>query len=399
MRSIFIHKTEILSLYLFAFLIPLNPKWYGFGLIAIALETIWKFKVYDRISKEKFKLLKSPLFFLFVFFMLHFIGLIYTSNMDFALSDIGMKSTFVLLPLYFYFLRPRLDLTRMFQYFVIGCVFSVVFFGAFSLAHFIEGGTLNIGVKFSLWMHRSYYATYLILAFNMVLIRRIEKNKISALNLVVLLLLICGVLITESKMSIIILLLSLLSLVIYYLKKNFGWIKVSLSLLILSVLTFFLINSVLTGNNRFSGAFNNLKDEKLDVSSTESTTARVFMWETSLELILENPLLGVGTGDIKDALRNRNYQKGYVGVADADFNSHNQFFNSWLALGILGLFSLLAVFVLLVLNAEKDKSLIVLYISGSLFLTFLTESFLETQAGIIPFAFLISALSLNQKSS
>jgi O-antigen ligase len=188
------------------------------------------------------------------------------------------------------------------------------------------------------------------------------------------------------------------SLGLYALKQKIGLLKFSFSLLLFALLSTLIVSLVLKGNNRFSGAVYHLQNqEKRDNTSIESTTARILLWETSIELIKEKPIFGFGTGDIKDVLRARNYEKGYTGVADADYNAHNQFLNSWIAIGVLGTLCLLLVFLTLFNQPNSAHLLFTRYTTIIFFFMFLTESFLEVQSGILPFAFLVSILSTIKK--
>lgn len=393
-----ISKGEIFSLYIFAFLIPLNPKWYGFALVFIVVESIFKLKKITKVPVNKILNFKNPFIWLFIFYIFHVIGLLSSSNLGFATMDLGMKSTFVLFPLYFTLVRPKLDLTKLFQFFFYGCLFSLMFYGCVGLVSYFHDGLFPMGSAFSFWMHRGYYVTYLVLAFTFLFTEVIREQKLTLINIGVLLLLISGTFFTESKMGILIILVNAFLLFFYFLKGKIGWLKSSFTLVIICLLTLFIVSKMLSGNNRFSGALYNLKIERINITSTESTTARILMWETAFDLIRDNIILGVGTGDVKDELQKLNYEKGYIGVADSNLNAHNQFLNSWVALGIFGLISLLGVFVTLCITKEFDNMLFVRFLSFSLLFVFLTESFLEVQAGIIPFAFLVSSIGLSTKT-
>jgi O-antigen ligase len=306
--------------------------------------------------------------------------------------DLGMKSSFVILPTYFLIFRPKLDLQKLFRFFLYGSIFSLVVYAAVVLIHYSKNGLILTGSDFCFWMHRGYYATYLTLAFTFLLLEVMRKNKLTIINALALILLFSGTLISESKAGILIIFINSFILIFYFLKVKFGWLKSTFIILTISLITLFSVSKLLDGNNRFSGALYNFNKENIDVTSLESTTARILMWETSIDLITDNVFTGVGTGDIKEELQSLNYEKGYTGVAEANLNAHNQFLNSWTALGLFGFISLISVFLTLLVPGDPNNIFFIRLLSLSFFLVFLTESFLEVQAGIIPFAFLICCI-------
>jgi len=103
---------------------------------------------------------------------------------------------------------------------------------------------------------------------------------------------------------------------------------------------------------------------------------------------------GVGTGDVSDALDKKNSELGNTGVAGKSLNSHNQFLNTAVQLGVFGLIPLLMLFLTSMRKAIRMFDVNFLMISILLASTMLFESFLETQAGIIPVTFLL--LMFNQ---
>ena len=112
-----------------------------------------------------------------------------------------------------------------------------------------------------------------------------------------------------------------------------------------------------------------------------------------MDEIKEHPIWGVGTGDIKDELYQRNLSNGYTGVAEMHLNAHNQFLNIYLAIGILGFLTLLLSFLKPFWRIRGEHQFVVRSLVVILFLSLLTESFFETQAGIVPGAFILSLIA------
>jgi len=392
-------KGEVISIYLFAFLIPLNPKWYGFGLILIVLESIIKYKKIEKLQINSLISLKNPFIWLVFFYLFHVIGLTNTENFQFANMDLGMKSTFIIFPVYFLLFRPKVNLQKLFKTFVWGCMFSLALYTIVLVFQYVKNDSILTGSDFSFWMHRGYYATYLLIAFTYIYRETIRTNKLKVTNVIILISLFSGTLISESKAGILIILINSFILTFYFFKIKLGWIKSTFFMVLLSLIAVFSLSKILEENNRFSGALYNFNKENIDVTSLESTTARILMWETSIDLITDNIFTGVGTGDIKEELQSLNYEKGYTGVAEANLNAHNQFLNSWTALGLFGFIALISVFLTLLISGDPKNIFFIRLLSLSFFLVFLTESFLEVQAGIIPFAFFISCIGQSKAAN
>ena len=150
---------------------------------------------------------------------------------------------------------------------------------------------------------------------------------------------------------------------------------------------------------RFNVMVNSVFTSSSDKS--DSNNIRLTVWSLSIDLIIENPILGVGTGDIKHAIKNRSLILGYEEIAEKNFNSHNQFLNSGVALGIPALLILLGVFVsaFAFIFKFRESSFVFGLILFSLFLFMLTESGFERQAGIVPFTFLICLIGFRRFDS
>ena len=118
-------------------------------------------------------------------------------------------------------------------------------------------------------------------------------------------------------------------------------------------------------------------------------SSRILTWDCSLNLIYDSGLVGLGINNTTDFL-NECY-RGKVGANSVQtvehYNSHNQFFETTLGMGFLGLILLLLIYYKVLIVGLKQKNyLIISYFVIILFFG-ATESFLIRQWGLIFFSF------------
>jgi len=120
------------------------------------------------------------------------------------------------------------------------------------------------------------------------------------------------------------------------------------------------------------------------------TSFRKAKWEACIKLLKENWLRGYGTGDIQNQLNNQYLKDKHPQILN--FNAHNQYFQTWLGLGITGLLLLL---VCLVSPLSFGEFRVFHHIAIVLIFSvcIITESMLQTQKGVFFFAFLFSLLA------
>jgi hypothetical protein len=124
---------------------------------------------------------------------------------------------------------------------------------------------------------------------------------------------------------------------------------------------------------------------------------RYIYWKTSIELIKQNPIIGVGTGDLNTAF-NDHYDKYYKDLEKKyRWRSHNQYLSITVAFGILGFIWFL--FALFYPMIKKRKTFNYLFITFFIIfiLSMLTEDTIETQAGVTFFAFFNSLFLFAQE--
>lgn len=348
--------------------------------------------------------LRSVYLWMVLFFLAHIVGLIFTANYAFAFMDIGMKLSFLLFPVFFAFSSADFksgSAIRIFSWSLVLTAIMCCIYSGYRFLFFESSAPLTYFTEsyFSFQMHRSYFATYLVIGVLYFIRQALWERESRLLNILLGLFLLMATFLTFSKAGILIVLLTLFILVIV-------WIIQRRKLLIGIVSLAFLVGGLglAIRSSYFAERFQHMFEQfssskKMDVTSVESNDARVLMWETATELFLENPAVGAGTGDVKDVLQERNFRKGYTGVAEKNLNAHNQFLNTGVQLGLLGLLPLLAMLFVPAFQALKKRKLLVFLSLLTLILTMLSESFLETQAGIMPVALLLCLLGNLKRES
>ncbi len=290
-----------------------------------------------------------------------------------------------------------------------GCF--VASFACFSKAIYLfytMGSNNFFYTDFSLFLHPSYFALYLNLAiialffwnFNSETTGFLKINKV--LNYFLILIFAVTIILLSSKMGVLSLLVSyvLSYAYLFFYKKKF--VKTLAHFFVFSVIMYFSYLYIIK-KTRFSSLHNitesvqfkkinssetdSLARNSIDYATTESSQVRYLVWHESVELIKKNWLYGVGTGDIKDILLERYKEKKMWWTYEKKMNSHNQFLQSWGALGIPGIFLLLGGFVVAFYHSIKRRKFIYSGLLLLLILNFMVESMLETQAGVIFFAF------------
>ena len=123
--------------------------------------------------------------------------------------------------------------------------------------------------------------------------------------------------------------------------------------------------------------------------------ARVGIFQSTLEVVKQRPLTGLGVGDYEAALHDQ-YADDEQTFAGKDFNAHNQYAETLLAVGVIGLLLLLVYLLLPLVCAIGRKSVFwqVLFFMGVIMFNLLFESMLERQMGLLFIGFFIAVMIL-----
>ena len=359
-------------------------------------------------NKESFTLKKLfsdvKKWFIFYYILL-LLGMLWTDNTAFGFSKLENKLSFLLLPLLFSLSNFSITRNKLIQVFIFSLSFSLIINYGIVLYEtvFLNQRTLYEGLinaNFSHLMHRSYYCYYLVVGCIILLNRFLKEDK-SWIDIVLFVFFSAAIFQTLAKSGILIYLILIPLFVIWKLIKRKQYAMIGICLLVLVSTITLLIqveNPVKTRFKMIPDAIEHFKSK--NTPSAESNTSRLLMWSTSIDVFKEAPFNGVGTGDYDDELTEKNRRYGNTGVVKHRYNSHNQYLNTMVQLGLLGLIVLMMIFLIGFKKALQEKDLVLLFTLMAFLLNFLFESFIESQAGIILFCLLpISLISLKIKAN
>lgn len=133
------------------------------------------------------------------------------------------------------------------------------------------------------------------------------------------------------------------------------------------------------------------------------TDARTYINRYNWQLYTQSPLVGYGVGDYHQRQVEHYNAENYEAGMHAEYNAHNQYIESLLSAGILGLLALL-LFVaspLQVLRTKGRTAFAIAVACGVVMLNLLFESMLERQMGLlfISFTYAYIALIMNKKEN
>lgn len=141
---------------------------------------------------------------------------------------------------------------------------------------------------------------------------------------------------------------------------------------------------------RIMVAYNNYSKDR-DANGS-SVFQRVEFIKASLGIIKDNPIIGVGTGDIADAFANYYEETNSKLLPENRFRSHNQYLAITVAFGVMGLIGFLFSMFYPFFSDKKNRNYLYFVFLFIMALSMLTEDTLETQIGVTLFAFFNSFL-------
>ena len=123
-------------------------------------------------------------------------------------------------------------------------------------------------------------------------------------------------------------------------------------------------------------------------------TERLELWRNAWFTIQKSPFIGVGNGDIDDALQISYAERESKLIKERRLRAHQSYLTFWLAFGLIGIVSFLWLQGYFLVQTLKNKNILALCFGLVALITFLFEDTLETQAGITFFSFFYALFSI-----
>jgi O-antigen ligase len=342
--------------------------------------------------------LKIALLFISVY-IIHIVGLIHSNNIHQAFFELEKKFSLLLFPISF-LLTPKLnqrEIKIILMSFVISCLLTVIYCFLIASYSFIIYGDYSIFYyhKFSgiVGMHANYLSIYLI--FSIAILVFINSKNILLTNhlekiffYIALIILTSAIILLSGRTQISLLFVGSSILMIYKLTKNnkFSSSIIKIVVLLSSLLIVIFFSPFI--KERFKSAINYNNEYSLDKKWGEGQM-RYLMWSSALELIKREPFMGVGTGDVQDELQKKYIENNFYSLTffkETRFNAHNQFLETTIGLGILGIILFILSIIFPLILSFKQKNILYGFFLIHFAISCLTESLLERQNGIVFFA-------------
>jgi O-antigen ligase len=388
-----------ISCLLFAFFLPVYPRIIPAIITLMAINWLISgiyLEKFPKILKEKWRFMTLSFASLYLLYLL---GMLYSSNLNYGWFDLEVKLSLFVFPVIFatsdlnIFTTSR---TRLLYWtFITGCVA-----GSFILLGHASTVNLRSGIpdpfyytNLAWYFHSSYLAMYYTFGVGISLYYLSDNFlkwpviKIIGLSFIILYLE-ALIFLLSSKAGLITLAAMQILFVVLLLFRKDGLTRTILVFSIM-VTVFFAFSMVFPfAFTRISKADSMISSSKtIQTNLEDGTVARVEIWKVSIGLIKQHFMFGVGTGDVKDVYMEAYQQKKLLPIIKKKLNAHNQYFQTFVTLGVIG-FSLLVLFLLLpgYLSLKKGNYLYTLFLL-IFAINILFESMLETQAGVVFYAF------------
>ena len=394
-------------LYLIAFFLPISQK-----ASTICIGVLLLASIFNAVKIKPY--LNLNLTFPALLYLIYCISLLYSTESQFI--HVEQKASLFLFPAIFTLVKfTKVEFKSALKFFVLGCLTSLIICELFALYNSFDTTSLTFNSKtddsvsfynslaedknlffsynFSFLHQTVYYAMYLVFAIVIMIHLKVFKNK-QFQNLVIFFM-ILGVFQILNKASF----LALFSISLWYcflFIKNKKKALITLIVLLITAITLFLINPRFQNFNKKIVVIDETsvleKDfKKIKNTSPRNHNFRVMLWQSSIEIILQNPIIGIGAGGSDKrlyevfAVKRQWYDKA------ERHNVHNQYLQILLDIGLVGFFFFVLCFFTFFKSLSGLKDTQLKFISTGfiiiLLINFIFESVFERYSGISFFCF------------
>jgi len=344
-----IQNTNSYLIVLFGFFLPLSVS-----IANIVLGLLLLLWLYEGNFSNKLKTLQNnPITYTFLaFFLIHVLGLLWTSNLEWGIH-ITTKEWKILV----FLILITITKKEHIKYYIISFLFAMSLSEIFSYGIWFEiiapfkSATIENPTPFMSHISYNPFLAFSVYLLGYFLLFGNEKNKTEKiLSLIFILTITTNIFITGGRAGQVGFFLVVLILTLQYFKKDFLKLAIVFFIAIPSVF-FIAYHSSKLFHDRVNLAITEVKTFKKNPNT--SVGLRLTFLFNSVEIIKENPILGVGTGDFPDEyekINKKNTPKAMLTV-----NPHNMYTLVAVQTGFLGLFTLFSIFYMQIKESFKKS--------------------------------------------
>jgi O-antigen ligase len=395
---------QIFSVYLglFSFALLVLPK-----LVTVFIILLAVFVIYGHVRRELVWKFNHPGLFFMLLYITYVIGIFFSHELSNGLKYAEYKLALFVLPI---LLAQKTSFEFKFQWPVLGLIsgcLAVAIIGFFNACHCYQEHQWLLYCFSSSYIsplhHPSYFSAYLI--FSIACSWYGYKNRWSGFScttvsiyslFAVILYFFC-----LSLAALLFLGLTLTVIAVWYLFKRINKLVASIVTIGLPLFLFGLL-TVLPGikedvqvttssMQEYASNPKQFLKNRTENNEIPGNQKRLIMWTITTELLVEHPF-GVGTGNVDEYLHKRLDAYGFKQLVEEDLNPHNQFLQTALEIGIIGLVILLLALSSSVYIGYKSRNYLLVFLVLNFSFNMLFESMLQRQSGIMFYTFWILLL-------
>jgi len=343
-------------------------------------------------------------------YLVYLIGCLYTNNSDLASKYLEYKLSFVLFPLIFSFIPTggKISIKPA----GVGLIIGTVIVAAIGVnnalyCRSVDGVGCFVSGSISNLHHPSYFMVYFIIGLSISVYGKIKEWNGFHLFWIIPYFLLALVFhfLSLSLAGVLFIMVLFSGAFIYYVYKKWGKLLVLGALILMPILAIMMLTYV----PQIEGEWNNAKWYAKEYSKNPTafvegraypmsgSETRLVLWTVSGQIIKDYPL-GVGTGNVDDILVSRLSKLNQKELAKQRLNPHNQYFQTAIEIGFIGLIVLLSILFYGLKVGYKHRNWLLIILVANLGFNMLFESMLQRQSGIVFYTFWICLLVAYQTS-
>ncbi len=288
------------------------------------------------------------------FYFLHIVGLLWTEDMQWGLHILKKETKFLMIPIFMLFVRREHIKFYIYAFLIAMTISEILSYGVwFEILPEFKNAKIDNPTPF---MSHISYNPFLVIAIYLLLhsmfFNKELNNNQKFVYLIFAITMSINMFITGGRAGQVMFFAMLVIVVFQYFKEEI-FKAIVITIVVLPIVFFTAYFNSKLFNDRTNAALDNLI--KYHDNKNTSIGQRLTFWINSYEIILNNYVIGVGTGDFRAEYKKIN-QKNTPEITNTD-NPHNMYVLVLVQFGLVGLASLISILFLQIYYAYRNKDI------------------------------------------